>query len=529
MSAAATPDDIRQALLERSEIALLDLRPEAPFAAGHPLFAASLPIDRLELEAFTRIPRKRTPIVVYGSDSEASEFGAARLRRLGYSDVRTLRGGLAGWQDAGYEVFSDVNAPSKAFGELVAHELDTPFIEPQELLRQINQAAAVTVLDGRRFDEYQTMSVPTAVSAPNATLVRHVASLAEGDDLVVVNCAGRTRSIIGAQTLVHTALRPRVAALRNGTIGWTLAGQALEHGRDRRAQGVVTERAIAAAQGFADRAGVTRSSSDEIAALDPDARTIYRFDVRSPEAFVQAHLPGFLSAPGGQLIQETDYYAPVRGAKIVLADDDSTEANVTAAWLAQMGWDVAVLDGVRAADGSEHGPRPPLVPPLPEISWLSVAELARERQQDRPVTIIDLDTHRAYTSGHIPGALWGSRSDLLADVPSGLPRAETYVLTAEAEVLIAFSVADLEGRLPGRVVGLSGGTRGWADAGLPLSADAGMTLSAPRDRYRRPYEGTDVSERAMRAYLEWEYGLVDQLSRDGTHHFRPLHPARAAG
>ncbi len=43
-----------------------------------------------------------------------------------------------------------------------------------------------------------------------------------------------------------------------------------------------------------------------------------------------------------------------------------------------------------------------------------------------------------------------------------------------------------------------------------------------RDRYRRPYEGTDNSAEAMQAYLEWEYGLVDQLARDGTHGFRVL-------
>ncbi|EPN05162.1 rhodanese-like protein, partial [Pseudomonas syringae pv. actinidiae ICMP 18804] len=39
------------------------------------------------------------------------------------------------------------------------------------------------------------------------------------------------------------------------------------------------------------------------------------------------------------------------------------------------------------------------------------------------------------------------------------------------------------------------------------------------DRYRRPYEGTDAPREAMQAYLDWEYGLVDQLGRDGTHGF----------
>ena len=38
----------------------------------------------------------------------------------------------------------------------------------------------------------------------------------------------------------------------------------------------------------------------------------------------------------------------------------------------------------------------------------------------------------------------------------------------------------------------------------------------PAHRYRRPYEGTDASVEKMQAYLDWEFGLVDQLRRDGT-------------
>ena len=39
--------EVRRALIERREIALLDVRDEAAFAEAHPLFAASLPLDRL--------------------------------------------------------------------------------------------------------------------------------------------------------------------------------------------------------------------------------------------------------------------------------------------------------------------------------------------------------------------------------------------------------------------------------------------------------------------------------------------------
>ncbi len=96
--------------------------------------------------------------------------------------------------------------------------------------------------------------------------------------------------------------------------------------------------------------------------------------------------------------------APVRGARILLADILGARANMTASWLAQMGWEVYVLD--HGYDGAvEVGP------------------------------------------------------------PQVLPRPD------------------------------------------------------PQHRYRRPYEGTEASREAMQAYLDWEYGLVEQLKRDGTHGF----------
>ena len=59
-----SPAEVRADLLAGREIALLDVREETAHAAGHPLFAASLPISRLELDAYTRLPRPDVPIVV---------------------------------------------------------------------------------------------------------------------------------------------------------------------------------------------------------------------------------------------------------------------------------------------------------------------------------------------------------------------------------------------------------------------------------------------------------------------------------
>ena len=60
-----TPSQVRRALLLRDEIALLDLRHEAAFATGHPLFAANMAAGRIALEAEMRLLRNDVPVVLY--------------------------------------------------------------------------------------------------------------------------------------------------------------------------------------------------------------------------------------------------------------------------------------------------------------------------------------------------------------------------------------------------------------------------------------------------------------------------------
>lgn len=400
------PADIRRALLLREEIALLDLRHEAAFATGHPLFAANMAVDRIAIEAAVRLPRKGAPIVLFDDSEGLVAAGAERLAALGYSNVRALDGGLKAWRAAGYEVFEDVNSYSKAFGELVEARRHTPSLSADEVAKLIADKANIAILDVRRFDEYATMNIPGSVSVPGAELVLRAGQAApDPDTTIIVNCAGRTRSIIGAQSLINAGVPNKVRALRNGTIGWTLARHTLAHGADRRGAIGSFEGGPANARDVAYRAGVRHIGANEMSALVAEtSRTLYRFDVRDAEEYAAGHLPGFRHYPGGQLVQETDMAAPVRGARILLTDDKGVRADMTASWLAQMGWEVYVLEGGYAGT-LEVGP--PLVLPRPD----------------------------------------------------------------------------------------------------------------PAHRYRRPYEGTDIAERAMQAYLDWEYGLVDQLRRDGTHGF----------
>jgi rhodanese-related sulfurtransferase len=515
---------VRAALLARREIALLDVREEAPHAVAHPLFAANLPLSRLELEAYTRIPRRSTPIVVLDDGEGLAERATRRLHELGYDDVSLLEGGVTGWRAAGGELFRDVNVPSKAFGELVESKRHTPSLSAQEVKALLDDGDDLIVLDARRFDEYQNMSIPTSISVPGAELVLRVRALAKKPQTrVIVNCAGRTRSIIGTQSLVNANIPNPVYALRNGTIGWTLAGQALEHGQERRFPDVtshVREAAARDARAVADRAGVKRLTRTQFAELRRQAdRTTYAFDVRTPDEYMAGHLLDFQSSPGGQLVQETEMNATVRGARIVLVDDDGVRANMTGSWLAQMSWEVYVLDGVEPEEFSASGAWKRALPPATEVESIAPATLARWLQQGESNTaVLDFTSSANYVKRHIPGAWFAIRSELEAAIAQ-IPHPARYVVTCGSGLLARYAAQDLKSVISAPVYLLDGGTEAWIAAGLPLESGETAMASQRIDRYRRPYEGTDNPVAAMQAYLDWEFGLVEQLGRDGTHGF----------
>src|SRR6187431_1535156 len=347
---SVTPSEIRTELLLRAEIALLDVRHEAAFATGHPLFAANMAADRIALEAGARLPRKEVPIVLYDGGEGLVALAADRLGGLGYSNIRQLDGGLQGWKQAGFELFQDVNSYAKAFGELVEHRRHTPSLAAEEVSALIADGANIQILDVRRFDEYATMNIPGSISVPGAELVLRAGRAApDSETTIIVNCAGRTRSIIGTQSLINAGVTNKVRALRNGTIGWTLAKQNLEHGSSKRGEIGAIAGGEAGARDVAYRAGVRHIGSKEIAALQAQAdRTLYRFDVRSEEEYSAGHLAGFRHYPGGQLVQEIDMAAPVRGARIVLADNRSVRTDINeSAMQAYLDWEYGLVEQLR--------------------------------------------------------------------------------------------------------------------------------------------------------------------------------------
>lgn len=87
--------------LGQKTAAWLDARDRASYEAGHIPGAIHLPLN--EVKADDRRLRGVDVLVVYGNEynSPIAEAMSKRLMALGFKDVRTLRGGLEAWRDAG--------------------------------------------------------------------------------------------------------------------------------------------------------------------------------------------------------------------------------------------------------------------------------------------------------------------------------------------------------------------------------------------------------------------------------------------
>lgn len=505
-----------------TEFALVDVREAGQFGESHLLFATPLPYSRLELDIGPLVPRKSAPVVLCDDGLlGVAELAAQRLQAMGYSDIAILAGGNQAWAAAGYALFAGVNVPSKTFGELVEHAYNTPRITAQELVRLRESGEDFVLLDGRPFNEYHKLTIPGSTCCPNAELPYRVAGMVRNPATkIIVNCAGRTRSIIGAQTLINFGIPNPVYALENGTQGWVLSGLELEHGATRKYPEKINASALPplqdAARKLMERVAIKMVSAKDVDGwLKETDRTTYLLDVRTPEEFAAGTIPGAMHAPGGQLIQATDQWVGVRNARAVLIDDEGVRAPVVASWLKQLGCDVYVLEG-----GIRSGLKgqPAAMPNLPALAAISAADL-KHALDAGSCTVFDLDTSMNFRKSHIPGSRWSIRPHIAKAARSSkgmvvlVPDGKTDVAQLAAAELVTAGINEVKL--------LDGGLAAWGKAGyateatpeVPPNAECIDYLFFVHDRHAGNHE-------AMKQYLAWETGLLAQLDAQDRKSFR---------
>jgi rhodanese-related sulfurtransferase len=475
------------------------------------------------------VPNLRAPIILIDGGDGVAERAARRLETLGYDDIAVVAGGTPNWAAAGLTLFKGVNVPSKTLGELAEAHWHPDMLDAHSLSEWRKSGARLRLFDARPPSEFAKMNVPGAACLPNGELAhRFAAAVPDSETPVIVNCAGRTRGIVGAIGLKLIGIENPVFALTNGTQGWALAGEELQRGSVPAPPPALDEAALGASRERAHRLSDNWSIPWlEAATLDAmradQERTTYLFDVRSAEEFRAGHLPDAVHAPGGQLVQATDQWIGVRRARVVLSDDTGLRAALAAFWLRQLGFEVYVAGLAElsslAPEKIRQGPKLRL-PNLPRTSPEQAASLMNQETH----RLLDLRFSQEHRNGHPAGAEWSIRPKLRSPPLLAPARDKGAVLLADQPEVAALAAIDLA-ELGFDVRLLDGGMAAWRAARLPVETSTNRpSREEAIDFLRFVHDRHDGNLDASRQYLAWEQGLIAKLDTEERAEFRLARP-----
>ena len=498
--------------------ALIDVRESGEYNSSHIPGACLIPRRRIEFIIEESVPAKGVHVVVCDDDGQRAPLAAATLERLGYSNVSVLDGGVNRWSARDYPTEWGVNVPSKDFGEMLEVVHHVPEISAEDLNERIERGDKLVILDTRTPEEYQRFAIPGGRSMPGGELALRITDVMneiDEDTTVILNCAGRTRSITGTHVLQRMGIE--ALGLKNGTSGWLLAGFDLENGADRVELPEVSEEGKVAGEAYAAQLaaedGVRYLSPDELEALmaKRDSQAVYLVDVRTDGEYTEGHIPGFRWWPGGQAVQRADDLAAVKNSTIIFCCDGRTRATVTGSFYRQMGHkEVFVVDGgapAWAASGRElsTGQERSSVAGLGDAFRSVTLVSAQELHDNPPQVVLFVDTSQDFSGGHTPGARWLSRSWLEIEIGGMVPDKKTPIAvtcaTGRSSALAAVTLGELG---YSNVSVLEGGMAKWREAGLPVEQGLTGIVRPPADIN---YLGVDRSYGEMMNYLRWETEL----------------------
>lgn len=538
MAASISVNELNRLRQEASPHALLDVREKGEFVQRHIFRAVSIPRGLLEFYVPARIPDQSIPIVVYDINGHRAGLAAATLRDLEYEDVRVLEGGLDAWASAEHRTDYGTNVPGKDYGERVSVEKKTPHLTPDDIVERQQRGERIIVLDSRTPTEYERSHVPGAFSVPGGELPSRIHTILDApeneDATIVVNCAGRTRSILGADVLIRMGVCDRVYALENGTMAWSMAGHELERGPGRDVAVSSSPAAQESLRQFAGRVaeedGVRTVSIDEFLGWRDAGTLHYAIDVRLPEEYSDGHIPGATNIAGGQLALEADEIVAVNQAPVVMISHTGIRAAIGASLARQIGYpNVYVLQGgVQAWVSAGHDlvtsePQPD-IPGLDaareRVQGISARELKELMEGNDPPLVVDVRGSGDFALGHIEHARWVPRGDLERRILNHAQPGDNPIVTVCASgARSAMAASTLMDQGFTNVRYLERGLPAWTDAGLDtvegLEGAAVSLREAKDDVGMLDRRGPLARNRQdMIDYLEWEIALGDRYERE---------------
>jgi len=522
MSTAISAPELRRRLDSPDrELAVLDLRSPLERVKGHIALSSGVPLHVLEQRVGAVVPRLTTPIVL-ASDPALDESGAAILSSLGYTDVAVLEGGLASWTAAGERLYTGTNVRSKTLGEWIEGVFGTRTVDSKTVEEWRAAGEDVVVLDSRPHDEYVHHHIPGGYDTGGAAELafRGLQAVPGPGTKIVVNCAGRTRGIVGAQSLINTGIANPVYSLHNGTPAWGWAGFPIEAGEglplDVPAE--IPDDLRKWAQQTLESAAVEVIDATTLDELRSDqSHTTYVIDVRRPEEYAAGHITGSLQVQGGQLVQGSDEHLAVRRSHLVLVDtEDLLRSASTVQWLRYL--HDGRISVVLPVESLVSEPGAPDERAVPKVATVSGAQLGAWLEADQDVLVIDLRGSGAYLSGHLPGSVHARREHLV-DLVRGHD-GERTVLVGDASYAPHFVADELV-----RDHGLDTFVLDEDLESVPVALTTEQPWHAGEvvDQVGPPDFGPE-RDRWYEEYFEWEYSLVPSSTGDHDFDFERKRP-----
>ena len=403
--------DVKKLFSGISEFSLVDIREIGQHTDGHPFFSISIPYSIFESRIIDLIPSKETLIILMDHNDGLSEIVEEITCDLGYRNIQILKDGVFGWKKAGYFLFKGIHVPSKAFGELVELKKNTPHIKPSELRKKINKKDNIIIVDGRPLEEFKKMNIPTGVCCPNMEIPLRIQNEINDKTEIIINCAGRTRSIIGAQNLINFGIKNKVKALENGTQGWTLSGYKLETNKietlDLNKIEYQKSKYRNSAVKIINKFNLKKINLRTLNSfLEEKTKNTFIFNVTANQNFSENKM--YLKhAPGGQLIQATDSFVGVLNSKIILVDDgELLRASLTASWLKQMGFDVYIFDDdINYLKNFFDQKKKFIIPKSKIVENNSLIDFLK-------LNLLDIRTSHEFKKTHLKRSKWINRANL---------------------------------------------------------------------------------------------------------------------
>ena len=522
MAQEISPQGLQELLEGNTRFALIDVRDPGEYNSSHIPGSSLIPRRVLEFQIAQSVPSNTVQVVLCDDDGRRAALAAQTLETMGYSQVSVLTGGINWWVSQNQPTEWGSNVPSKDFGERMEVVHHVTEIEATELHQWIEQGKKLVILDTRTPEEYRRFCIPGGRSVPGGELALRITDITKDldpDTTVVVNCAGRTRSIIGTRALQRMGLNNAVG-LKNGTSGWVLAGYQLETGANRTELPEVSSQGLAAAEAYASRAGAEdgvrfvniEALQEKMARRFQD--NVYLIDVRTQEEYSAGHIPGFTWFPGGQVVQRSDDVAVVKNAPIIFACDKYSRSTLVASWYRQMGVEeVYAVDGgtqawVAAGLELERGNPESTVFGLEEAKAKARLVSPQELHDSPNSIILFVDTSQEFSRGHVPGARWVPRGWLELQIAGAAPSKDSPVAVTCADGRLSILAASTLSALGYRNVStLDGGMAAWQKAGLEVEVGLTGVTRAPTDVL---YSGPDRNYADMMHYLRWETALGEK-------------------